>query len=174
MRVGWFPRSKLLSFLQQGRQRGKWWQPCPFLPPFAPEPSVWLPPGSLPGFPSEPSGAEARGRPVGSCGHTLNSPTPKTPERALCPGGCPFSAPAPWLHTCWGFPNLGRKAFRLLLVLLSSEIQPHFLFCLVDSGDPVLTPASHASASNPSPPTGAPKGLPASPWLNRVPFLGPA
>lgn len=44
----------------------------------------------------------------------------------------------------------------------------------MDSGDPALTPTSHAFSVQPSPSTDAPKGHPASSWLNQGPRLMPS
>ena len=168
LRARWFRHSELLSFLQQGRQRGKWWQSCPVLPPSAPAPSVWLPPGSLPGFPSGPSGAEARGRPSAAVVIPSAPPHPGL-QRGLVPWRLPVFCHCPLASRVLGLPQLGQQS--------PSSVGPPVL------RDPLIffsvlwmveTLSSHQhfmpSASKPSPLAEVPKGLPASLWMTQVSF----
>lgn len=46
----------------------------------------------------------------------------------------PLSVPlslliAPWLHMCWGFPNLGKKSLYLSYYYSLRPSLAHFLFC---------------------------------------------
>lgn len=49
-------------------------------------------------------------------------------------GPMPLSVPlslliAPWLHMCWGFPNLGKKSLYLSYYYSLRPSLAHFLFC---------------------------------------------